>query len=189
VDIGSQPDIDDIVIANVEEPLPFPEKSFNGILIGEVLEHLRHDVAALDNLRRVLRDDGLLVVTVPFFNDWEEGHMRIHSPVSAERLLRMGGFEVVDYVERPPLGFPRRPVNAVQHLLCIATFALTGKTIYPLTARLFGRWAHFIGKRTSLRFVRRHSRHFGGTFACRKAYDEKFDHVALNRRLYTDASG
>jgi SAM-dependent methyltransferase len=185
LDIGPQPDIDGIVFGNVEEPLPFPDGSFDGVLIGEVLEHLRDDVGALQNLRRVLRDDGILVVTVPFYNDWEEGHMRIHSPKSGARLLAMGGFDIVDYVERPALGLPIRPVNVVQHALCIMLYMATGRTLYPVTTRLLGRWAYAMGKRTGLRFVRRHSRSFGAYYACRKAADSALDHVAINRRLYT----
>ena len=49
VDIGNQPEISPITLCNIEEKLPFPESTFDAVLIGEVLEHLKQDVAALEN--------------------------------------------------------------------------------------------------------------------------------------------
>src|SRR5437870_3487407 len=45
--------------------LPFRAAAFNKILMTEVLEHLPDDGAALQGVRRVLADEGLLVVSVP----------------------------------------------------------------------------------------------------------------------------
>lgn len=45
--------------------LPFPDASFDAVVSADVLYHLDDDVAALRELGRVLRPDGLLVVNVP----------------------------------------------------------------------------------------------------------------------------
>lgn len=45
--------------------LPFADKTFSKIICSEVLEHLPDPVATLRELRRVLRDDGVMAVTVP----------------------------------------------------------------------------------------------------------------------------
>lgn len=185
IDIGPQPDIDPITFWNVEEPLPFENGSFDAVLIGEVLEHLREDAKALDNIRQVLKPDGRLIVTVPYFNDREEGHVRIHSPFSAERLLRMSGFSVEDYVERPGL-FTLVRFNAFQHGLSLLWYLLRGRTAYGYLTHAIGRMEWRLGHIKWLRFVRRHSRSFGGHFLCRRS--AVFDHVELNKRLYTSAT-
>ena len=45
--------------------LPFPDASFDRVLMTEVLEHLADDGAALREVRRVLRAGGRLVMSVP----------------------------------------------------------------------------------------------------------------------------
>jgi ubiquinone/menaquinone biosynthesis C-methylase UbiE len=54
--------------------LPFPDKSFDGVLLNEVLEHVEDEAATLREIRRVLRRSGHLVVMSP--NRWFpfEGH-------------------------------------------------------------------------------------------------------------------
>ncbi len=76
--------------------------------MAEVLEHLIEDHSALLEARRVLHNTGFLVVSVPFYSDQAEYHVRIHSPQSIYRLLSCAGFEVVTYIERGGLiSFPR----------------------------------------------------------------------------------
>lgn len=185
LDLGPQPGISPMVIANVEEPLPFEDGHFAIVLLGEVLEHLQEDAKALLNVRRVLRDDGRLIVSLPFFNDWEEGHMRVHSPASGTRLLAMAGFRVVDFIERPAV-FDPRWLNYPIHALSAASFMLAGRTVYAASVSLYGRFAVRVGRQRRWRLLRRRSRHYGGFYLCVKD-TSRLDHVGLNRRLYTDA--
>jgi SAM-dependent methyltransferase len=185
LDLGPQPGISPIVIANVEEPLPFEDGHFAIVLLGEVLEHLKEDAKALMNVRRVLRDDGRLFISVPFFNDWEEGHMRVHSPASGTRLLAMAGFRVIDFIERPAI-FDPVWLNYPIHALSAASFVLTGRTIYAASTSRYGRFAVRVGRQRRWRSLRRRSRHYGGFYLCVKDAS-RLDHVGLNRRLYTDA--
>jgi len=53
------------VQANVEEPLPFEESSFDAVVAGELFEHLQFPDALVAEIRRVLRHRGLLVGSVP----------------------------------------------------------------------------------------------------------------------------
>lgn len=102
--------------------LPFASSSFDKVLMTEVLEHLPDDVAALREVRRVLRVGGRYVISVPnqkypFWWDpvnkllegwlgrhvpshiwWAAGiwadHMRLYSPASLRQVLEGNGFQV-----------------------------------------------------------------------------------------------
>ena len=53
------------------ESAPFPPQSFDLILMSHSLEHLPSPVDALRRVHRLLKDDGLLVVSVPNLNSLE----------------------------------------------------------------------------------------------------------------------
>ena len=56
-----------VVACNIEtEALPFPDASFDAVILNEVLEHLRiNPVLALREVRRVLRPGGRLLLSTP----------------------------------------------------------------------------------------------------------------------------
>jgi SAM-dependent methyltransferase len=58
--LGIQP-----IAANVEDPLPFEDGSFDAVVAGELFEHLRFPDAVVAEIRRVLRSGGVLVGSVP----------------------------------------------------------------------------------------------------------------------------
>lgn len=45
--------------------LPYPDKSFDVIICTEVLEHLTDDIGALKELKRVLKPNGVMLISVP----------------------------------------------------------------------------------------------------------------------------
>ena len=51
--------------ADAEADLPFAEGTFDKVLFLDVLEHLHRRQAALREVRRVLRDDGILFLSAP----------------------------------------------------------------------------------------------------------------------------
>lgn len=61
-------------VADLEAPLPLPDASFDAIVSSNCLEHLHHPGAFVDEMRRLLRPDGVAVVAVP--------------PVTSEALAR-----------------------------------------------------------------------------------------------------
>ncbi|HSH81495.1 MAG TPA: class I SAM-dependent methyltransferase [Herpetosiphonaceae bacterium] len=47
------------------EALPFSRGSFESIIAFEVIEHIENDLAFLDELKRLVRDDGLIAISTP----------------------------------------------------------------------------------------------------------------------------
>ncbi len=79
------------------ERLPFPNDGFALITATDVIEHLDDDEAALDELGRVLRPGGRLIITVPCFDGlwgWNDiiGHhrRRYKLPALSEKIERAG---------------------------------------------------------------------------------------------------
>lgn len=54
------------VIFNAEEPWPFPNASFEGVLFVNLLEHLYHYETAIEEATRVLKSGGIVAGVVPF---------------------------------------------------------------------------------------------------------------------------
>jgi SAM-dependent methyltransferase len=96
------------VQANVEEPLPFDDGSFDAVVAGELLEHLQFPDALVAEIRRVLRPGGVLAGSVPnafrvqsrlrFLRgnapEDDPTHLRMFSPAALQELL--AGFERVE---------------------------------------------------------------------------------------------
>ena len=53
------------VEGNVEERLPFEDESFDAVVAGELLEHVRFPDALVAEVRRALRPEGVFVGSVP----------------------------------------------------------------------------------------------------------------------------
>ena len=66
------------ITADIESPLakvkmdihqiPFPENSFDVVLCNHVLEHVKDDIQAMREIKRVLRPDGWALMQIPFFS-------------------------------------------------------------------------------------------------------------------------
>jgi len=61
-DPGCRPD----VVADIQKKTDFPDESFDTILLLDVLEHLPHPREAIDEIKRILKSEGTLYITVPF---------------------------------------------------------------------------------------------------------------------------
>jgi spore maturation protein CgeB/SAM-dependent methyltransferase len=68
--------------------LPFKDESFDTVVLGEILEHLTHPAKVLAEAKRVLRDGGRLVVTVPHGLNISHDHKRSFYPISLLGLLQ-----------------------------------------------------------------------------------------------------
>ncbi|MDC3958609.1 class I SAM-dependent methyltransferase [Polyangium jinanense] len=88
----------DARVGSLPDALPV-EGTFDGITLLDVLEHLDEEVPALLALKRLLRPDGLLLVTVPALpflwssHDVSVHHRRRYVRHTLLEALRAGGFE------------------------------------------------------------------------------------------------
>jgi SAM-dependent methyltransferase len=183
MDISNQSIIPEIVIADANAPFPFAPRSFDAVVMAEVLEHLPNDFQALSEIREILRDDGALVLTVPYFHDAEPTHIRVHSPASVERLLRASGWKIIDCAERGG-GLCRLiewlPLRVLVHSFNALLWIWKRKTAYQPLYRAVWAVDRWLGRKC--RWVHRWSRSYGALIQCSKA--EPVDWVALNRRAF-----
>ena len=97
------------VRANAEDTLPFEDASFDAVVAGELLEHVRDPAAVVDEVRRVLRPGGTFVGSVPNAFRFQSRllflagrhpeddptHLHMYSPQELRRLLsRFGRVEL-----------------------------------------------------------------------------------------------
>jgi SAM-dependent methyltransferase len=62
-------DLPAVLVANSSiYELPFPDTTFDAVILSEILEHVDRDVDALREVRRVLKPGGLALITVPHAN-------------------------------------------------------------------------------------------------------------------------
>jgi len=110
-----------IELGNADHPLPFPDASFDVVVCSAVLEHVVDVFGCMDELARVCRSGGCLILTVPNicyikhlisllrgqvpataapthdlavwrWNGWDGGHLHYFSPSAVDNLLRDTGF-------------------------------------------------------------------------------------------------
>jgi len=96
------------------EECEFPNSCFDIVTLYHVLEHIENPIRLLQEIKRVLRDDGLLVVEVPRFNSasrrlfrsrwrsYQIDHLTYFTDSTLQAMLQAGGFQVVmvDYPGR-----------------------------------------------------------------------------------------
>jgi ubiquinone/menaquinone biosynthesis C-methylase UbiE len=87
--------------------LPFPDESFDCVIISEVLEHLGEDEQALREISRVLKRGGVLAASVPRrgpetvcwalskpYRTWPGGHIRIYRQRELHAKLERHGYHI-----------------------------------------------------------------------------------------------
>src|SRR5258706_9542533 len=91
--------VGDLVRSNVET-LPFNGASFDVVTALDMLEHVDDDLRALDELNRIMKVGGVLVITVPAYGFlWSEHdealhHRRRYAASELRNKLTRSGFEV-----------------------------------------------------------------------------------------------
>jgi len=92
---------EDKVVAGDALNLPIEDESYDLVTSFDVLEHLDDDKAGLDEIRRVLRPAGHVLITVPAYrflwstHDESLGHRRRYVASEIHNLLNNNGFVVI----------------------------------------------------------------------------------------------
>jgi len=128
--------------------MPFRDGAFDGLTSGETLEHLEGDAAAAGEIRRVLREDGVCVTTVPaLMSLWSSSdvyyeHRRRYSRAELRKLFQSAGLTVA---KARYWGFPvaltydilfLRPMNRRRARLKIDEDAMLGSVARAGRSRL-----------------------------------------------------
>jgi ubiquinone/menaquinone biosynthesis C-methylase UbiE len=90
--------------------LPFGDERFDLVLCNHVLEHVRDDVAAMKEIRRVLKPGGRAILQVPFFSPVPEVTQEDPSVTSAK--AREDAYGQRDHVRRYGKDYPQRIANS-----------------------------------------------------------------------------
>jgi SAM-dependent methyltransferase len=105
------------LITSMGEYLPFTPASFEVVIIGNVLDHVNDPALTLDEIRRVLRPDGQIILWMHVIPKWllpvrrvldliDGGHPFHMTRVEAQALLRRSGLEPdYDHLEASGLGW------------------------------------------------------------------------------------
>lgn len=138
--------------------LPFPKGTFDKIIASEVLEHVSDDLSALREINRVLKKEGVFVLSVPYKNypffwdpiNWTldhffdahiksgfwagiwNQHLRLYRQDNLQTLLKKGGFKKATFAK---LTHYCLPFN--HYIINIVAIILAGKKMPSIFQRLF----------------------------------------------------
>jgi len=87
----------DVRLGDAGEPLPFPDASFDGVVLKDLLEHVADPVAVVAEVHRVLRPAGRVFASSPDAQRWvwdDYTHRRPFTRKAFRLLFRDCGFTV-----------------------------------------------------------------------------------------------
>lgn len=98
------------VFTGTLEEAAFPDNTFDVVTMWDVLEHVHDAAGTLQEIRRILKRGGLLVVRVPNLASWDAEffkanwagldaprHLYVFTPETLGRMLTSSGLEVVEH--------------------------------------------------------------------------------------------
>lgn len=115
--IAEYPDLK--LAASAAEALPFPNETFDCVVCSDTIEHTDDDQQSVDELLRVLKPGGTLVLTVPqggLFG-WLDGENLVNGFFEGVKRLRIpklkGGHVLSSFTFRPHRHYPEAELRAM----------------------------------------------------------------------------
>ena len=97
LDIVGKPDVKH----DLNDGMPFPENDFDTIIAGEVIEHLLEPYRFLIECFRILKPEGVLILTTPNgqcpYGIWTPFHYHIFKMEYLIKLMETAGFYILYY--------------------------------------------------------------------------------------------
>lgn len=102
-DIAPEQKLCDFTLYKADLNRPFAEivgeTGFDVAIVSEVLEHLRDDYTCLEEIKKLVKPEGHVIITIPAWDCWHNwirpGHM--HPKENYEVFLRQMALEIVNY--------------------------------------------------------------------------------------------
>lgn len=94
------------LVADLNDPLPLSDASFDTVILSDVLEHIAEPKGLLAEVSRVLKPDGVLLLNVPFFYPIHEEPFDYYrfTRYALERICKESNLRVVEIM--PTGGLP-----------------------------------------------------------------------------------
>lgn len=98
------------LVSDVSKTLPFENNKFDYVFALEIMEHVESPSNMLSEIYRVLKKNGVLILSVPNVYCWNEllanllnkkdteGHISSFTHQNMERLLKFAGLKIKDYM-------------------------------------------------------------------------------------------
>jgi|DewCreStandDraft_4_1066084.scaffolds.fasta_scaffold79274_1 2-polyprenyl-3-methyl-5-hydroxy-6-metoxy-1,4-benzoquinol methylase len=142
-------------VANIEKEIPFKNNFFDGIVLGEILEHIFDTDRFLQNVRKKLKNNGYIIITTPnlatfgrrllllfgknphieyYFREDSAGHIRYFVKDTLFKLLFDNGFRVEKYTS-DEVNFNAK--GTIKSKLLCKVFPGLGRTIIVKARKIF----------------------------------------------------
>lgn len=125
IDIEDRRGVEGVILADINNGIPQPNNYFDLVVMFEVLEHIRRPQFVLNEITRILRKNGELVMTVPFvwsLHEVPNDYYR-YTYYGLEYMLKQAGFSDIEIL----------PSNNFYYTICqLININLRRKIYYPL---------------------------------------------------------
>lgn len=150
---------------DLSQPLPFPDASFETVLLSDVLEHVSDPWVLWSEIARVLSPDGCLVMNVPFiygiheaphdycrYTEFALRHYAAKSGLEVKLLDTIGGslHVLADLLAKHIVRVPvigKLTAGAIQNLVALIDSTTLGKRLSARTSRSYPLGYFLIAKR------------------------------------------
>lgn len=174
LDLGKQ-EVPNLVIGDITKKTLFKDNEFDAVIMGDIIEHIFEDFGALAEIRRILKSDGILVLSIPYFDDKPDYHVRMHSEKTMRRLLESSGFKVTETLTRGGLISLSKILAAPSLILSKLSEKYRIKYLSAIAEA-----DYYLGRKKF--YLLRFSKSYGGYFLAKKSV--KKDFIKINRKSF-----